>query len=143
MSSNAVRGFVLSLTLHANAAWAGDVVLDVRHVTSSEGALLALLFAGPEGFPSEPEAAYAKARGVAAVSGGRIVFPGVPPGTYAAIVVHDLNGNGTCDLSWPIPFPKEPFAATRGARGVMGPPKFADAAFRVENDGAVQIVTLP
>lgn len=140
---SATRTALLAGYLITGHAYAGDVVLDVRHVTSNDGALLGLLFAGPEGFPSQPDAAFAKARGVATVSGSKLVFPGVPPGTYAAIVVHDVNGNGTCDLSWPIPFPKEPFAATRGARGVMGPPKFADAAFRVDAQGTVQIVTLP
>lgn len=135
--------WVASTTMWCAAAHAGDVVLDVRNVTSTEGPLLGLLFAGPEGFPSQPDVAYAKARAVALRQGSRLVFPNVAPGTYAAIVVHDRNSNGTCDLSWPIPFPKEPFAATRGARGVMGPPKFADAAFRVDASGAVEIVTLP
>lgn len=58
-------------------------------------------------------------------------FSGVPAGTYGISSYHDKNDNGEMDLGL-MRIPKEDHAASNGARGSFGPPKWADAAFVYE-----------
>ena len=69
----------------------------------------------------------------AEIEDGRAVceFPGVPAGTYGISSYHDKNDNGKMDLGV-MRIPKEDYAASGGARGSFGPPKFADAGFTYE-----------
>ena len=52
---------------------------------------------------------------------------GLPAGTYAVVVFHDENGNGTVDHSF-LGFPAEPLGFPSGyTRGLIAlPPSFAD-----------------
>jgi len=59
-----------------------------------------------------------------------LVFKNVPPGAYAAFAFHDADANGKLKKNF-IGMPKEGVGASRGAKGVMGPPKFRDAKFQV------------
>ena len=69
----------------------------------------------------------------AAIEDGRAVceFTDVTPGTYGISSYHDKNDNGKMDLGM-MRIPKEDYAASGGARGSFGPPKFADAGFAYE-----------
>ena len=58
-------------------------------------------------------------------------FSGVPAGTYGISSYHDKNDNGKMDLGL-MRIPKEAYAASNGARGSFGPPKFEDAGFSYE-----------
>lgn len=58
-------------------------------------------------------------------------FENVPPGTYGISSYHDKNDNGRMDLGV-MRIPKEDYAASNGARGSFGPPKFEDARFDYE-----------
>ena len=116
------------------------MVLEIDGQKNTEGQLLVVLFADPEGYPSEPDKAYRKALVEPKVRG-----PGTccrhPPGTYAGFVVHDENGNGV--VVWGgCPMPKEPLGATRDAKGFMGPPKFKSAAFDVGTAEVVERISL-
>ena len=59
------------------------------------------------------------------------VFSGVPAGTYGISSYHDKNDNGKMDLGM-MRIPKEDYAASNGAKGSFGPPKFEDARFTYE-----------
>jgi uncharacterized protein (DUF2141 family) len=56
---------------------------------------------------------------------------GVPPGTWAASVYHDEAGIGHVEFSL-FGVPKQGFGFSRDARMRFGPPRFADAAFVLE-----------
>jgi uncharacterized protein (DUF2141 family) len=49
-------------------------------------------------------------------------------------MLHDENDNGKMDTDW-MGIPKEGYGATRDAKGIMGPPKFKDAAFTYKGGG--------
>lgn len=51
----------------------------------------------------------------------------IPPGVYALVLLHDLNGNKQMDFH-PSGMPKEPYA-TSGSSMEMGPPKFSSIKF--------------
>jgi uncharacterized protein (DUF2141 family) len=65
------------------------------------------------------------------------VVEGVPPGTYAVQAFHDEDGDGTLDRRgfWP----SEGLGFSRDAPMRMGPPRFGDAAVRIERDGRITV----
>lgn len=62
-----------------------------------------------------------------------VVFENVPAGIYAISTYHDENDNKKLD-SGIFGIPKEPYAASRGAKGRFGPPKWKDAKFEITGD---------
>jgi len=60
-----------------------------------------------------------------------VIFKDLPYGRYAVTVADDANGNGKLDFYFFGP-PKERVLASRYAKGHFGPPKFDDAAFKLE-----------
>lgn len=69
-------------------------------------------------------------------------FTGVPAGRYAVSAYQDVNRDGRLTFGGMMGAPVEPWGYSRGARGVMGPPRFADAAMRVGPSGGVIRVAL-
>ncbi|MBT1075647.1 DUF2141 domain-containing protein [Geobacter grbiciae] len=84
---------------------------------------------------------HAAARRVLPVSGPEmtVAVDGLSRGVYAVTAFQDENGNGELDRNF-IGMPKEPAGVSNDARGVMGPPKFRDAA--VALNGASRNMTL-
>jgi uncharacterized protein (DUF2141 family) len=62
----------------------------------------------------------------------------VPPGLYAAQAFHDEDDNKKLERSF-FGLPEEGMGFSRDARMRFGPPAFADAAFAVGGDVAVQV----
>jgi uncharacterized protein (DUF2141 family) len=65
-------------------------------------------------------------------------FANMPAGEYAISVFHDENSNGKLDVNF-MGIPKEEYAASNGAKGFMGPPKYVDAMFKVNENKTVLI----
>ncbi len=66
-------------------------------------------------------------------------FAGIPPGTYAMVVIHDENGNGKFDRD-ALGMPLEGYAFSNNAHATFGPPSFADASFKYH--GGEQWITI-
>lgn len=74
----------------------------------------------------------------AAVAGEQVVtIPAVPPGRYALAVVHDADNSGDVTTNF-LGIPSEAYGFSNGARGVLGPPRFGEAA--VDFDGTGEVV---
>ncbi|MFC5343003.1 DUF2141 domain-containing protein [Brevundimonas staleyi] len=69
-------------------------------------------------------------------------FIGVPAGRYAVASFQDVNRDGQLNFGGMMGAPSEPWGYSRGARGVMGPPRFEDAAVSVGANGGVIPVAL-
>ena len=126
-----ISGSVLATTLlccgSGTAAHAADLHVLIDGVATGDGTVEVALFDGDQDFPDR------HVRGIsvpAAVRAVTVVFAGVPPGRYALSAYQDRNGNGKLDRSF-TGRPKEPYGFSRDARGVFGPPTFAEAAFDV------------
>jgi uncharacterized protein (DUF2141 family) len=65
-------------------------------------------------------------------------FSNIPAGEYAVSVFHDENGNRKLDLNF-MGIPTEKYAASNGATGFMGPPKYIDALFKATENKTVLI----
>lgn len=119
----------VALALATNAG-AADLRVEVHGVSSAGGKVYAAVFKRAEDFPKADKAAAGVA--VSAVAPNvSLVFPGLAAGDYAVSVYHDENGNGRLDNNL-MGVPTEPYGFSRDAAGMMGPPKFADAAIKVD-----------
>jgi uncharacterized protein (DUF2141 family) len=82
------------------------------------------------------EETFAEGRPVAAVQMAAtqkthsFTLEGLPEGTYALRLMHDVNDNGELDTNV-VGMPKEPYAFSNNAKANFGPPKFEQAAFGV------------
>ncbi|WP_374468236.1 DUF2141 domain-containing protein [Phenylobacterium sp.] len=65
----------------------------------------------------------------------------LPAGRYGIKVFHDVDGDGRMGTN-PFGIPTEPFAFSNNARGMMGPPKWAEAAFAFGPGAGAQTITL-
>lgn len=73
---------------------------------------------------------------------GRVVVRvEVPPGTWAVQAYHDENGNGKLDRNL-LGLPTEGLGFSNDARFRFGPPRWAEAAFRLGPDGGQVVVPL-
>jgi uncharacterized protein (DUF2141 family) len=81
-------------------------------------------------------------QGRAPVSGGRaeLRIAGLPPGAYAAMVFHDVNGDGKMNFNR-LKLPAEPYAFSNNARG-LPLASWKAAAFTAGPSGARQAIRL-
>jgi uncharacterized protein (DUF2141 family) len=67
----------------------------------------------------------------------------LPPGVYAASVIHDENSNGKLDMQWfPIPKPAEGAGVSNDATASIGPPSYGDARFEMTDKGAALAIKI-
>jgi len=71
-------------------------------------------------------------------NGVTVTFLNIPMGKYAISAYHDKNSNSKLDTNF-IGIPKEDFACSNNAKGVMGPPKYDDAKFDLTKDSKLEI----
>jgi len=95
------------------------------------GDILVALFSDEDSW-TDMDKAYAKKALSADADTMVAVFEGVPPGLYAAEVVHDKNRNGDFDMRW-FPFPKPKEGAGVSHNNLRrGKPRYEQAVFTVE-----------
>jgi uncharacterized protein (DUF2141 family) len=125
----------LAFVSHAEAA---DLRVDIQAVPAAGGRVYAALFNRAEDFLKSDKAVAATFVDAAGPTAS-VSFAGLAPGEYAVSVYHDENGNGRLDTNL-VGRPIEAYGFSRDASGVMGPPRFADAAVKVDDaDLAVKI----
>jgi uncharacterized protein (DUF2141 family) len=106
----------------------GMLSFTVTGLRSRRGLVYAGIYADSAGFPADPSAALAYGGAAVDGSSATVVFRGLPPGYYAVAFFHDENGNGRLDTGT-FGRPLEGYGFSNDARGRMGPPSFAAAAF--------------
>ena len=104
-----------------------SLTLDVQATT---GKVMIALFDSAEAYAARRAPV---AQAVVDVSAGDRVaaFPDLKPGTYAATMFHDVNGDGRMNTN-PFGMPTEPYAFTNNAVGNMGPASWDRAMVTVE-----------
>ncbi|MGZ9003540.1 MAG: DUF2141 domain-containing protein [Burkholderiales bacterium] len=101
----------------------------ILNIRNSTGTVACALFESPEGFPTEflrfaTNIMVIKIRAAQA----RCDFEDIPAGKYALAVVHDENMNGKLDTN-AFGIPREGYAFSNNAKGLLGPPSFSAASF--------------
>jgi len=126
-------------TLAALSAHAADLSLEVNTPAGKQGAVLAAVFDKADGFPRGKPLQTAVAT---LVNGKALVqFTGLPEGDYAVTAFLDENANMKLDTNL-FGLPTELYGFSRDARNPVGPPAFADAAFRLGADTGRQRIEL-
>jgi len=70
-----------------------------------------------------------------------VTFNNIKAGPYAISLFHDENENKKLD-TYLFGIPKEDYGCSNNARGRMGPPKWKDAVFMVNNEDVTQNIKL-
>jgi uncharacterized protein (DUF2141 family) len=125
-----VYAATLSAPLCAQTAETSAVTVRVEGARNTKGKIGVALFQSADGFPGDT----AKALRVqqvdidAATSSAQAAFEGIPHGEYAVAVFHDENMNGKLDKNF-VGAPKEGYGASNNPKKRMGPPRFEEAKF--------------
>lgn len=64
----------------------------------------------------------------------QVVFDSVPPGDYAIMAFHDVDGNGKLNTDGAFGLPSEPYAFSNNPNTWFGPPKHRKCVFKVDKD---------
>ncbi len=134
-----ILGFGALLVALASPAAAGDVVITIKDMRSTEGVVRACMTTKEEIFPKCRKDPASHRTVVKAGESVTIRFTDVEPGTYAVALLHDENNDGKANRALGM-MPKEGYGFSRDAKVRMGPPKFRDAVFR--HTGEDQALTI-
>jgi uncharacterized protein (DUF2141 family) len=131
---------ISALAWHTGRAAADTLTVKLTGLRGTAGVVRVMLWRDAAGFPTKAERAVAQRSAAVTGSEMELSFTGLSRGIYAAAAYHDENSNGIMDrsfLGWPV----EPTAASNGARGTVGPPSFADAAFELKQSAqTIQLI---
>jgi uncharacterized protein (DUF2141 family) len=118
-----------------------EVTVSVTNVSSDKGAVIVCVFNSADAFPQKPNLAYKCTTTNAKKGTMDIKIDGIKPGEYAIAVHHDKNNDGKVNTNF-LGIPTEPMGASKDAKGTMGPPKYKDAALRIEKNTKAISITL-
>ena len=112
-----------------------NLTINISGLNSSDGNLLVGIYNKKESFLKKPiKSTIVKIENKKAL----ILFTNLPKGIYAVSFVHDENDNKKMDTNF-IGIPTEDYGCSNNATGFMGPPKYKDAQFILQEDKIIEI----
>lgn len=119
------------------------LTVQVAGVRNSKGQIAIALFHEGEGFPGDKSRAFRtlQVRIDPQTLRAQVALNDLPPGVYAVSVFHDENLNGQLDKNV-FGIPKEGYGASNNPKRSMGPPKFAEAKFQLDQPEKVIEISL-
>ena len=139
MIRRAGLAFAAASAAIATPAAAGEVVITITDLRSTEGVVRACMTTQEKIFPKCRKDPASHRTVVDAGDSVTIRFTDVEPGTYAVALLHDENNDGKANRALGM-MPKEGYGFSRDAKVRMAPPKFEDAVF--EHTGEDQKLTI-
>ncbi len=130
MAAVALASFATMDALAQSHADSGQLHVRITGFETDDGALAVALFANEADYENQD---HAVRRAWLEVTGDEVewIVEALPPGEYAAVAYHDINGNRKLDFRL-FGMPKEPVGVSNNARGAFGPPGFDAAKFSVK-----------
>lgn len=110
----------------------GDVSLKVEGLRNNKGFVRAAIFNSEKDFPQNGTKAVKRFFAPIKNKAATILFKDLHYSDYAIICFHDENKNRKLDKNW-FGVPSEGLGASNNAKGSMGPPKYKDAKFTLNN----------
>jgi uncharacterized protein (DUF2141 family) len=107
-----------------------SVRIDVSGLRGARGDVGCLLFATADGYPDDHGKAYRELHAPIDKAGAACIFKNVVPGTFAAIVFHDVNLSGKLEKNF-LGIPQEGYGASNHFRPRFSAPGFVEASFSV------------
>jgi uncharacterized protein (DUF2141 family) len=119
--------------LAAQEAANSKLTVRVVRAKNSKGQIALAVFNGESGFPGDKSKALRtlQAKIDPQTLSAQVTLDNLPRGTYAVAVFHDENLNGQLDKNM-FGIPKEGYGFSNTTKKAMGPPKFADAKFELD-----------
>jgi len=131
--------FLLSQTiLFAQENVSQDITVKITNLDGDSGKVYVALYNSEATFL---EKKYKSTISAIKDNGCEIVFKNIPNGTYAISLFHDENDNNKMDSNF-LGIPKEDYGCSNNAKGFMGPPKWKDAKFKIQNNSVKQTIKL-
>lgn len=111
-------------------AGTGSITVRVTGFANRDGQLLVSVFLSADGFPGEHDRALRNAQ--LPIDGDVVTatFADVPAGAVAVSAFHDEDMDFVLDSNL-FGMPTERWGVSRAARGLLGPPAFADSHFEL------------
>lgn len=117
---------------------AAEVRVTVTNIPAAKGNLLIGLYDSERTFTRNPLPGSPKIR-LSSTGPVTATISDVEPGTYAVVVIQDLNGNGKLDRNL-VGMPTEPLAFSRIRTIPRGKPRFSACSFEIgESDLSITI----
>ncbi len=117
---------------------ANTLTVSVSNLDSSDGKVFITLYNSSDSFLKK---GFKTSYATITEKSCQVVFKDVPNGTYAISLFHDENGNNKMDTGF-FGIPKESYGCSNNAKGVMGPPKWEDAKFQIQDQSISQHIQL-
>ena len=112
-----------------------DLTVNISGLSSDKGTLLVGVYNKKEDFLNKQfKGEISKIKDKKSV----VIFKDLPKGEYAVSFVHDENDNKKMDTNF-MGIPKEDYGCSNNATGFMGPPKYEDAKFMLEENKSINI----
>ena len=122
---------------------AADLTVVVTGLISETGIVRVALFDSEPGFPLDTSRAVTLQQMDLAMTttnhSRTVVFKNLPEKTYAVSVFHDEDSDGKLKTNW-LGMPREGVGSSNNAKGWMGPPRFAAAAFPLSGNLRIVVV---
>ncbi|MEP1032298.1 DUF2141 domain-containing protein [Ekhidna sp.] len=115
-----------------------DLVVKVENIKEVKGSLKIAIYNQEDHFLSKEMMSDGKMIDSNQVE---FIFKGLGEGTYAISLYHDENDNGKLDANF-IGIPSEPYAFSNNAKGMFGPPSFAECKFEVKGPAQEIVISL-
>ena len=127
---------VSSITAQEDSA--SDITVVITNFDNNQGKAYRALYNSEESFLKKGfESTFTKIEN----NSCSITFRDVPNGIYAISMFHDENDNNKMDTAL-FGIPKEDYGCSNNAKGFMGPPKWQDAKFQINNKSITQHIQL-
>ena len=115
-----------------------ELIIVTEGVRNSRGVVGVLIFQSPRGWPEETSAAF-RSKAVPAHEGVTTIrFDDLPPGDYAAVVLHDENENMKLDRNF-FGVPREGWGMSNNPKAHAKAPEFSSARFSFQGDSRLRI----
>ena len=125
-------------SIHAQDESASDITVVISNFDNNQGKAYVALYNSEASFLIKGfEATFTKIENNSCT----IIFKEVPNGIYAISMFHDENDNNKMDTAL-FGIPKEDYGCSNNATGFMGPPKWQDAKFQINNKSITQHIQL-
>jgi uncharacterized protein (DUF2141 family) len=122
-------------TLNAQENQTFNLTINITGLDSDKGTLMVGLYNKKEAFLKKQfKGDFVKIKDKKSVA----IFKNLPKGLYAVSFVHDENDNKKMDTNF-FGIPKEDYGCSNNAKGFMGPPKYDDAKFELEENKIINI----
>jgi uncharacterized protein (DUF2141 family) len=122
---------------HAHAGGSSTIVLEVSTFRNLKGFLGCQLYATADSFPDKWQTQVNLRKHVPVTAATTsCTFADLAPGTYAAAVIHDENGNGTLDKNF-LGIPTEAYGISNNHTHALSKPTWDESKFTVNADTTV------